>query len=98
MAARPPGSFVWVRPAGLAGRLLIAALLEHWGLLREPLRYLSGYLPGAVESVNWTLEPAATAAAATAVTSALPVLSQLAAVEVVTVDVRSETSRPSRSQ
>ena len=26
------------------GRLLITALLEHWGLLREPLLYLSGYL------------------------------------------------------
>jgi Fic family protein len=26
------------------GRLLIAALLEHWGLLSEPLLYLSGYL------------------------------------------------------
>lgn len=25
-------------------RLLIAALMEHWGLLREPLMYLSGYL------------------------------------------------------
>lgn len=29
---------------GRIGRLLIAALLEHWGLLREPLLYLSGYL------------------------------------------------------
>jgi Fic family protein len=29
---------------GRIGRLLIAALLEHWGLLREPLMYLSGYL------------------------------------------------------
>ena len=26
------------------GRLLIAALLEHFGLLPEPLMYLSGYL------------------------------------------------------
>jgi hypothetical protein len=24
--------------------LLIAALLQHWGRLREPLMYLSGYL------------------------------------------------------
>jgi Fic family protein len=29
---------------GRIGRLLIAALFEHWGLLREPLVYLSGYL------------------------------------------------------
>lgn len=29
---------------GRIGRLLIAALLEHWSLLREPLLYLSGYL------------------------------------------------------
>ncbi len=29
---------------GRIGRLLIAALLEHWGLLPEPLMYLSGYL------------------------------------------------------
>lgn len=29
---------------GRMGRLLIAALLEHWGLLSEPLMYLSGYL------------------------------------------------------
>jgi Fic family protein len=29
---------------GRIGRLLIAALLEQWGLLREPLLYLSGYL------------------------------------------------------
>ncbi|MGS5089919.1 Fic family protein [Hydrogenophaga sp. A37] len=29
---------------GRMGRLLIAALLEHWGLLPEPLLYLSGYL------------------------------------------------------
>ncbi len=29
---------------GCIGRLLIAALLEHWGLLPEPLMYLSGYL------------------------------------------------------
>jgi Fic family protein len=29
---------------GRIGRLLIAALLEHWGLLPEPLAYLSGYL------------------------------------------------------
>jgi Fic family protein len=29
---------------GLIGRLLIAALFEHWGLLSEPLMYLSGYL------------------------------------------------------
>lgn len=29
---------------GRMGRLLIAALLEHWGLLAEPLLYLSGYL------------------------------------------------------
>ena len=29
---------------GRIGRLLIAALLEHWGLLPEPLMYLSSYL------------------------------------------------------
>ncbi len=29
---------------GRIGRLLIAALMEHWGLLPEPLMYLSGYL------------------------------------------------------
>jgi len=29
---------------GRIGRLLIATLLEHWGLLKEPLLYLSGYL------------------------------------------------------
>jgi Fic family protein len=29
---------------GRIGRLLIAALIEHWGLLPEPLMYLSGYL------------------------------------------------------
>ncbi len=29
---------------GRIGRLLIGALLEHWGLLPEPLVYLSGYL------------------------------------------------------
>jgi Fic family protein len=29
---------------GRIGRMLIAALLEHWGLLPEPLLYLSGYL------------------------------------------------------
>jgi Fic family protein len=29
---------------GRIGRLLIAALLEHWGVLKEPLMYLSGYL------------------------------------------------------
>ena len=29
---------------GRIGRLLIAALLEHWGLQPEPLMYLSGYL------------------------------------------------------
>ncbi len=29
---------------GRIGRLLIAALLEHWALLPEPLLYLSGYL------------------------------------------------------
>jgi len=29
---------------GRIGRLLIAALMEHWGLLPEPLLYLSGYL------------------------------------------------------
>jgi Fic family protein len=29
---------------GRIGRLLIAALMEHWGLLPEPLIYLSGYL------------------------------------------------------
>lgn len=29
---------------GRIGRLLIAALFEHWGLLTEPLMYLSGYL------------------------------------------------------
>ncbi len=29
---------------GRIGRLLIATLLEHWGLLQQPLMYLSGYL------------------------------------------------------
>jgi Fic family protein len=29
---------------GRIGRLLIAALIEHWGLLNEPLLYLSGFL------------------------------------------------------
>ena len=29
---------------GRIGRLLIAALLEHFGLLPEPFMYLSGYL------------------------------------------------------
>ncbi|WP_229205301.1 MULTISPECIES: Fic family protein [unclassified Duganella] len=29
---------------GRMGRLLIAALVEHWGLLPQPLLYLSGYL------------------------------------------------------
>lgn len=29
---------------GRIGRLLIAALMEHWALLKEPLVYLSGYL------------------------------------------------------
>jgi Fic family protein len=29
---------------GRIGRLLIGALLDHWGLLPEPLMYLSGYL------------------------------------------------------
>lgn len=29
---------------GRIGRLLIAALMEHWGLLKEPLMYLSAYL------------------------------------------------------
>ena len=29
---------------GRIGRLLIAALMEHWGQLPEPLMYLSGYL------------------------------------------------------
>jgi Fic family protein len=29
---------------GRIGRLLIAALLEHWGMLPQPLMYLSGYL------------------------------------------------------
>jgi Fic family protein len=29
---------------GRIGRMLITALLEHWGLLKEPLLYLSGYL------------------------------------------------------
>ena len=29
---------------GRIGRLLIAALLEHWGLLPEPVMYFSGYL------------------------------------------------------
>ena len=29
---------------GRIGRLLIAALFEHWGLLAKPLMYLSGYL------------------------------------------------------
>ena len=29
---------------GRIGRLLITALLEHWGLLSQPLMHLSGYL------------------------------------------------------
>jgi Fic family protein len=29
---------------GRIGRLPIAALLEHWNLLAEPLLYLNGYL------------------------------------------------------
>ncbi len=29
---------------GRIGRLLIAALIEHWGMLPEPVMYLSGYL------------------------------------------------------
>lgn len=29
---------------GRIGRLLIAALIEHWGLLTQPLMYFSGYL------------------------------------------------------
>ena len=29
---------------GRIGRLLIAALMEQWGMLKEPLMYLSGYL------------------------------------------------------
>ena len=29
---------------GRIGRLLVAALMEHWGQLQEPLMYLSGYL------------------------------------------------------
>lgn len=29
---------------GRIGRLLIAALMEHWGLLNEPLMYMSAYL------------------------------------------------------
>ena len=29
---------------GRIGRLLIAALIEHWGLLAQPLMYVSGYL------------------------------------------------------
>jgi len=29
---------------GRIGRLLVATLFEHWGLLAEPLMYLSGYL------------------------------------------------------
>jgi Fic family protein len=29
---------------GRIGRLLIAALMEHWGVLPEPLMYVSGYL------------------------------------------------------
>lgn len=29
---------------GRIGRLLIAVLVEHWGILSEPLMYFSGYL------------------------------------------------------
>ncbi|MEO8010789.1 MAG: Fic family protein, partial [Dokdonella sp.] len=40
---------------GRMGRLLIAALLEHWRLLSEPLMYLSGYLKQHQAEYYWRL-------------------------------------------
>ena len=40
---------------GRIGRLLIAALLEQWGLLPEPLVYLSGYLKQHQAEYYWRL-------------------------------------------
>jgi Fic family protein len=40
---------------GRLGRLLIGALLEQWGLLAEPLMYLSGYLKKHQAEYYWHL-------------------------------------------